>query len=644
MKSQRQERWSTITPESTIPKPPPTPKTAESRPIPTFTFSGGNSSRMIAKLSGKRAPPAPETTRNATSDQMSHAAAAPMQPARKSPRLTSSSRSFPNWSPSRPSSGVATAAETRKAVRIHVVQAVLVPNSSLNVASAGKTIVCWSANAVPASVRIPSVKLWCWRSPSIRLAPRRRGGGRRSRTVALRAHERLVLEPVRREGGGAARHPVPPRVLLLAPLEPRHLALPLEGEDVRRDPIEEPAIVADHDGAAGEVEQRLLEGAERVDIQVVRRLVEQEHVAPAPQQLREVDSIPLTAGEVADPLLLVGAAEVEPGDVLARVDLPLAELEHVLVPRDLLPHGVRRLQVGPRLVDVRQLDRVAHPERARVRMLLPRDHPEERRLAGPVRADHADDPARRERERHVLDEQPLAEPLRDVLGVDHEVAEPRPGRDVDLDLVELDVLVVGEQLLVGADARLRLRVPGLRARPHPFELAGERAAPCRLRLLLDRQPRLLLFEPGGVVALERQPLAAVELEDPAGDVVEEVAIVGDGDDGALVGLEEALEPRHRLRVEVVRRLVEQEQVRGGEQEPAERDAAALTAGQRRHVAIPVREPERVHRAVEGGLEAPRVRPVDLLLHRRLLLEQRVEVGVRLRERGRDRVEAVEQVA
>ena len=98
-------------------------------------------------------------------------------------------------------------------------------------------------------------------------------------------------------------------------------------------------------------------------------------------------------------------------------------------------------------------------------------------------------------------------------------------------------------------ARLRLRVPRLRARAHPLELAGERAAPGRLLLLLDREPRLLLLEPGGVVALERQPLAAVELEDPAGDVVEEVAIVGDGDDGALVlprGSARARRPtRHR---------------------------------------------------------------------------------------------------
>src|SRR5215207_3171798 len=163
MKSQRHETWSTITPESTIPRPPPTPNTAERSPIATFTRSAGNSSRMIAKLSGKSAPPAPERIRNAISDQMFQAAAAPMQPARKRPRLTSSIRSLPYWSPSRPRIGVATAAETRKPVSTHVAQAVVAFRSSWKVGSAGKTIVCCSENAVPARVRIPSVTLWCCR-------------------------------------------------------------------------------------------------------------------------------------------------------------------------------------------------------------------------------------------------------------------------------------------------------------------------------------------------------------------------------------------------------------------------------------------------------------------------------------------------
>ena len=105
----------------------------------------------------------------------------------------------------------------------------------------------------------------------------------------------------------------------------------------------------------------------------------------------------------------------------------------------------------------------------------------------------------------------------------------------------------------------------------------------------------------------------------------------DGDDGALVVGEEALEPRDRLGVEMVRRLVEQQQVRRREQQPAQRDAAPLAAGERRHVAVAVRQPQRVHRVVELVVELPRVGAVDRVLHLRLLGEQRVEVGVGLGE-------------
>ena len=93
--SQRQLALSTISPEMTSPSPPPTPNTAERSPIPTFIRSGGNSSRMMPKLSGKTAPAAPETMRNRISVQMSGAAAQPMQPIRKATSDRTSSRSLP---------------------------------------------------------------------------------------------------------------------------------------------------------------------------------------------------------------------------------------------------------------------------------------------------------------------------------------------------------------------------------------------------------------------------------------------------------------------------------------------------------------------------------------------------------------------
>ena len=55
--------------------------------------------------------------------------------------------------------------------------------------------------------------------------------------------------------------------------------------------------------------------------------------------------------------------------------------------------------------------------------------------------------------------------------------------------------------------------------------------------------------------------------------------MGDRDDRALVLGQVLLEPRHRLGVEVVGGLVQQQQVGRAQQQAAERDAAALAAGE-----------------------------------------------------------------
>jgi hypothetical protein len=114
---------------------------------------------MIAKLSGNTAPPAPWITRHAISEPMFHAKIPPIEPSRKIPRLITSSRSLPYWSPSLPSSGVNTDALSRNAVSSQVAQPVVVSRSSRRAGRAGMTSVCWSAKAIPAVTSAPSVML-----------------------------------------------------------------------------------------------------------------------------------------------------------------------------------------------------------------------------------------------------------------------------------------------------------------------------------------------------------------------------------------------------------------------------------------------------------------------------------------------------
>src|SRR5262249_26599500 len=278
------------------------------------------------------------------------------------------------------------------------------------------------------------------------------------------------------------------------------------------------------------------------------------------------------AREIAYLLLLVGSLEVERGGVGARVDLALADHDQLVAAvGDLLPDGALRVERLAALVDVRQHDRLTQAERPAVGLLLSGDHAEERRLAGAVRADDADETAARQREIEAADEQPIAVALAQPLGLDHEVAQPRSGRNGDLRraLALLARLLLGEELLVVREPRLALRLAGPGRHAHPLELALQRAPAAGDLLLLLRQSLLLLRQPGRVVALPWNAGAAIQLQDPARDVVEEVAVVRDRDDRAGVLLEVALEPRHRFRVEVVGGLVEQQQVGLPQEEPAE---------------------------------------------------------------------------
>ena len=172
--------------------------------------------------------------------------------------------------------------------------------------------------------------------------------------------------------------------------------------------------------------------------------------------------------------------------------------------------------------------------------------------------------------------------------------------------------------------------------------------PCRiqavgLRLLLHAQAVALLLQPARVVALPGQAVAALELQDPLGHVVEEVPVVGHQHDGAVVALQVGLQPVHRLGVQVVGGLVEQQQVGLLQQQAAQGHPALLAAGQVRHGGVPGGAAQGVHRHLEVAVEIPGVEGVDLILQLRLLLQQDVEVGVGIAHLVGDVVEVIQQL-
>ena len=177
-----------------------------------------------------------------------------------------------------------------------------------------------------------------------------------------------------------------------------------------------------------------------------------------------------------------------------------------------------------------------------VRRLLLGDHPEQRGLAGAVRADHADNAAGRQLEGEIVDQGEVAEAFAEALEVDHVLTQAFGYRNRDLRGLGLLFAGLPQQFFIALIARLGFGLPRLRRSRDPFLLARQRALMRHIFAAFLFETLLLLHQPGGVIALVGYALAAVEFEDPAGDVIEEVAVVGDDQDRAGIVAQMALEP------------------------------------------------------------------------------------------------------
>ena len=186
---------------------------------------------------------------------------------------------------------------------------------------------------------------------------------------------------------------------------------------------------------------------------------------------------------------------------------------------------------------------------------------EERGLAGAVRTDDANHRTRGNAKRQVVDQELVAVGLAHTLELDDSVTQPLGDGNEDLVRLVALLMLVGGELVEARDARLRLGLAAFGILPHPLELLLHRLDARRLLLAFGFEALLLLLEPQTVVALVGNAVAAVELEDPLGGVVEEVAVMRHRDHGARKFRQELLEPIHALGVEVIGRLVEQQHVR-----------------------------------------------------------------------------------
>ena len=200
----------------------------------------------------------------------------------------------------------------------------------------------------------------------------------------------------------------------VAALGGMHLA-PVDLPGPIADGVQQPAIVADHDDRAGPVAQVPAEPVDRLDVQVVGRLVEQQHVTLGDQQGGERDPAAFAAGQLPGCRVQADAGEQFGHDrPRPRIRLPGSDLRTARAEHDLCDRSGQLVTLWQ--VAEPQPGRHRHP--AGVGLGQPGQQREQRGLAGPVAAHHPDPVPGRDPERHAVEEGPVGVRLGRLLQAD----------------------------------------------------------------------------------------------------------------------------------------------------------------------------------------------------------------------------------
>ena len=184
-------------------------------------------------------------------------------------------------------------------------------------------------------------------------------------------------------------------------------------------------------------------------------------------------AIALAAGKLANFFLLVAPLEVEGSAIGPTVHFGLAELQNIGAARNLFPHRLVGIESIAGLVDITYLHGVSDAQDATIGLFLASEQAKERRLAGAIGTDDADDTARRQLEVHILEQETLAIGLGEAFGLDHDAAQSFADRNENLRRPLTLLLRAGQQIFVGIDAGLGLGLPRLGRARNPFPFAGQ---------------------------------------------------------------------------------------------------------------------------------------------------------------------------
>src|ERR1022692_2229453 len=314
-------------------------------------------------------------------------------------------------------------------------------------------------------------------------------------------------------------------------------AVALENEGARHYLVEKRAVVAYKQKCALELDQQVFEKVERLRVEVVRRLIHDEHVCRLREKPGEQKSIAFAAGK--DPRRGARPRRLEQEILQIAYDIPRAALDrHGRISiRDIVGDRLVVIDLGAELVEIDDLQLRSEFDQAGTGRELSKEELDEGRFTGPIGSKDAD----------------LVPALDDKREVAHHDWRPGPGEGEffrldhllpralglgELELGGADPFAprpgLGAHGLEGVDARRGARTLGPDASANPFLLLRQFLVEGHALLFLRLKDVLFADEVGVVVASPACNAAPVEFNDARGDLAQESAVVRDEEKSRLL--------------------------------------------------------------------------------------------------------------
>ena len=307
-----------------------------------------------------------------------------------------------------------------------------------------------------------------------------------------------------------------------------------------------------------EVIEVVLQYGQRLNVEIVGRLVQQQHVRRAHQHGEQIEPALFAAGKALDLRVLQIGVEQKALHHLRGRQGALVGFHAQGNIFDEVNGTHFAVHVGIILCEITDANGLPSGNRARIRLHTPGNHIQQRRLSAAVPPDNTHAIVTQQDIGKIVDQYALPEPFGDVIHFNDLASQPRGSR-TNADLFLRPGRFDGRKLLKALNASLRFRGSGTRTALHPSQFYAQD----RLALALTGKRHIfafcLQFQIFRVIRRIGIELSLIQFDNLVGHALQKIAVVRHHDQRAGKGLQHFFQPGNHLAVQVIGRLVQNQQ-------------------------------------------------------------------------------------